>query len=149
MERRYDQAVLQAQKSLSLQPDYFIAHSDLGMIYAQTGSFSDSIAEAQKAVKLSDARRPGYSYAAAGKKSEARKIAADLGGNLDKHFVCPFEIGTIYIRLGEKDESFRWLNRAYEERSICISGMKFDPRLDPIRSDPRYDTLVRRLNFPQ
>jgi len=46
-------------------------------------------------------------------------------------------------------ESFRWLNRAYEERSICISGIKFDPRLDPIRPDPRYDALVRKLNFPQ
>jgi eukaryotic-like serine/threonine-protein kinase len=150
---RYDQAVLQAQKSLSLQPDYFIAHLYLGMIYAQTGPPSEAIAEAQKAVQLSDSPLTqgvlGYSYAAAGKKSEARKIAADLGGNLDKHFVCPFEIGTIYIRLGEKDESFRWLNRAYEERSICISGMKFDPRLDPIRSDPRYDNLVRQVNFPQ
>jgi TolB-like protein/Flp pilus assembly protein TadD len=151
-ERRYDQAVLQAQKSLSLQPDYFIAHSYLGMIYAQSGRASEAVAEAQKGVQLSGSPLAeavlGYSYATAGKKSEARKIAADLQGHLDKRFVCPFEIGTIYIRLGEKDESFRWLNRAYEERSICISGMKFDPRLDPIRSDPRYDALVRQLNFP-
>lgn len=150
--RHYDQAVLHAQKSLSLQPDYFIAHSYLGMIYAQTGSYSEATAEAQKGVKLSDSPLArgvlGYSYAASGNKSEALKIAADLQGNLDKHFVCPFEIGTIYIRLGEKDESFRWLNRAYEERSICISGMKFDPRLDPVRSDPRYATLVRQVNFP-
>jgi serine/threonine protein kinase len=150
--RHYDQAVLHAQKSLSLQPDYFIAHSYLGMIYAQTGSSSEAIAEAQKGVQLSDSPLArgvlGYSYAASGNKSDALKIAADLKGNLDKHFVCPFEIGTIYIRLGEKDESFRWLNRAYEERSICISGMKFDPRLDPVRSDPRYETLVRQVNFP-
>jgi serine/threonine protein kinase len=151
--RHYDQAVLQAQKSVSLQPDYFIAHSYLGMIYAQTGSISEAIVEAQKGVQLSDSPLArgvlGYSYATAGKKSEARKIAADLQGHFDERFVCPFEIGTIYIRLGEKEESFRWLDRAYEERSICISGMKFDPRLDPIRSDPRYDTMVRKLNFPQ
>jgi len=152
-ERRYDQAVVQAQKSLSLQPDYFIAHLYLGMIYAQSGRVSEAVAEAQKAVQLSGSPLAeavlGYSYATAGQKSEALKIAADLQGRFDKRFVCPFEIGTIYIRLGEKEESFRWLDRAYEERSICISGMKFDPRLDPIRSDPRYDTLVRKLNFPR
>ena len=150
--RRYDQAVLQAQKSLLLQPDYFIAHSYLGMIYAQTGSYSEAIAEAQKGVQLSDSPVArgvlGYAYATAGNKSQAQKIAAALQGNFDEHFVCPFEIGTIYIRLGEKDVSFRWLNRAYEERSICISGMKYDPRLDPIRSDARYEALVRQVNFP-
>ncbi len=153
MARRYDQAVLQAQKSLSLQPDYFIGHLYLGLIYAQTGRSSESVAEAQKGAQLSDSPLAqgilGYSYAAAGKKSEARKIVADLQGNLDKRFLCPYEIGTIYVRLGETDESFRWLNRAYEERSICISSVKFDPRLDPIRSDPRYEPLVRQLNFPQ
>jgi eukaryotic-like serine/threonine-protein kinase len=152
MGRRYDQALLQAQKSLSLQPDYFIAHAYLGLIYAQTGRSSESVAEAQKGVQLSGSPMAqgvlGYSYAAAGRKSEAKKIAADLQGNLDKHFLCPYEIGTIYVRLGEPDESFHWLNRAYEERSVCISSVKFDPRLDPIRSDPRYEPLVRQLNFP-
>jgi len=153
MERRYDQGVLQAQKSLSLQPDYFIAHSFLGMIYAETGRPTDAIAEAQKAVQLSDSPLAkgvlGYGYAAAGRKSEARKVAADLEGNLNKHYLCPYEIGTIYVRLGDKDQSFRWLNQAYDARAICISSTKFDPRLDPIRSDPRYETLVQRIGFPQ
>ena len=152
LERRYDQAVLQAQKSLSLQPDFFIAHSFLGLIYAQTGHSPEAVAEAQKGAQLSDSQLAqgflGYTYAAAGKKSEARKIAADLQANMARRFVCPYEIGTIYLWLGENDESFRWLQKAYDERSICISSMKFDPRLDPIRSDPRYESLIHQVGFP-
>ena len=99
--RRVDQAVLQAQKSLSLQPDYFIAHSYLGMIYAQTGSYSEAIRRSAEGGATE--RRPvargvlGYAYATAGNKSQAQKIAAALQGNFDEHFVCPFEIGTIYV----------------------------------------------------
>lgn len=69
----------------------------------------------------------GYVYAAAGQKREALKVVEDLIANIKTRFVCPYEIGTTYLSLGQKDKAFLWFEKAYEERSICIDGMKFDP----------------------
>jgi eukaryotic-like serine/threonine-protein kinase len=151
--RRYDQGVEQAQKAIELQPDFFAAHSWLALIYAQMGRFPEAVAEAQKGAQLSDSPLAkgflGDTYAAAGQKREARKVVEGLIANIKTRFVCPYEIGTTYLSLGEKDEAFLWFEKAYEERSVCVYGMKFDPRLDSIRSDPRYQSIVRRVGFPQ
>src|SRR5215469_394380 len=151
--RRYDQGVEQAQKAIELQPDYFLAHSNLALIYAQMGRLPKAVVEAQKGTQLSDSPLAkgflGYAYAAAGQKREARSVVEELIANIKSRFVCPFEIGTTYLSLGQKDEAFLWFEKAYEERSICIFTMKFDPRLDSIRSDPRYKNIIRRVAFPQ
>jgi eukaryotic-like serine/threonine-protein kinase len=150
--RQYDDAVEQARKAIELEPDYFLAHMWLGLSYVQMGRLSEAVAETQKGAQLSDSPLAravmGYAFAVAGRRSEARKIADELAAKRGQNYLCPFEIGTIHISLGEKDEAFRWLERAYDERSDCIPGLKFDPRLDPIRSDPRYQDLVRRVGFP-
>jgi serine/threonine protein kinase/tetratricopeptide (TPR) repeat protein len=151
--REYDRALEQAQKALELEPDFSLAHTWLGLIYAQMGRFPEAVAEAQKGAQLNDSPLIqailGYTYAAAGKRSEAHKIAEELAAKRAERYVCPYEIGTIHLGLGEKDEAFRWYERAYDERSACIPLLKFDPRLDPIRTDPRYQDLIRRIGFPQ
>jgi tetratricopeptide (TPR) repeat protein len=151
--RRYDQGVEQAHKAIELQPDFFVAHSNLALIYAQMGRLPEAVTEAQKGTQLSDSPLAkgvlGFTYAAAGKELEARKVVDELVANIKTRFVCPFEIGTTYLALGQKDKAFLWIEKAYEERSICIFSMKFDPRLDPIRSDPRYQDIIRRLSFPE
>jgi tetratricopeptide (TPR) repeat protein len=116
------------------------------------GRFPEAVVEAQKATQLSNSPLAkgflGYVYAAAGKEREARRVVDDLIADIKPRFVCPYEIGTTYLSLGRKDEAFAWFEMAYEERSICIFTMKFDPRLDSIRSDPRYQSIVRRVRFP-
>jgi len=151
--RRYDEAVEQAHKAIELQPDFFLAHSNLAMVYVQMGRLPEAVTEAQKGSQLSESPLAkgvlGYAYAAAGNELEAWKVADELVANIKARFVCPFEIGTTYLRLGQKYEAFLWFEKAYEERSICIFTMKFDPRLDPIRADPRYHSIIRRVAFPQ
>jgi hypothetical protein len=88
-------------------------------------------------------------YAAAGRTQEARKTIKQLEADFRNHFVCPYEIGTIHLWLGEKNEAFRWYEKAYDERSICMSLMKHDPRLHPVRSNPRDESLIRRVGLPQ
>jgi len=150
--RQYGRAVEQAQKAIELEPDYFLAHTNMGLSYVQMGRLSEAVAETQKGAQLSDSPMArvimGYAFAVAGRRSEARKIAEELAAKRGQNYLCPFEIGTIHLSLGEQDEAFRWLERAYDERSYCTAGLKFDPRLDPIRSDPRYQDLVRRVGFP-
>jgi serine/threonine protein kinase/TolB-like protein/Flp pilus assembly protein TadD len=148
-----DRAVEQAQKAIEVQPDYFFAHTWLGVIYAQMGRLSEAVAEAEKGAQLTDSPLVhaflGYTYAAAGKKAEARKIAEELAAKRAQRYVCPYEIGTIYLTLGEKNEAFRWYEKAYEERSLCVPLMKFDPRLDSVHADARFQDLIRRVGFPQ
>ena len=122
------------------------------MTYAQMGRLPDAVAETEKGAQLTDSPLIqaflGYADAAAGKKTEARKIAEELAAKRQQRYVCPYEIGTIHLYLGEKDEAFKWYEKAYQERSLCIPIMKFDPRLDPIHADPRYQDLIRRVGFP-
>ena len=152
LKRDYPNSVAAAQKSLALEPNFFLAHSYLGLTYVQMGRMQDAVAEATKGVELSDSPLAngfrGYVYAAAGKKSEARRVASDLVAHYQSRFVCPFEIGMTYLYLGQKDEAFTWIEKAYQQRSICIPSIKFDPRLDPIRSDPRLQAILARVNFP-
>jgi TolB-like protein/Flp pilus assembly protein TadD len=149
---RYDRSVEQLRKALELEPDFYLAHTWLGLAYAQMGRLPDAVAEAQKGAQLNGSPLIraflGYTYAAAGKKSEARKIAEELAAEREQRYVCPFEIGTIHLWLGEKDEAFRWFEKGYDERSFCMPLIKFDPRLDPVHADPRYQDLIRRVGFP-
>jgi len=150
--RQDNRAVDQYRKAIELEPDYFLAHTWLGVAYAHMGRLPEAVAETQKGAQLSDSPLAraimGYAFALAGRRSEARKVADELAAKRGQNYLCPYEIGTIYIALGQKDETFRWLERAYDERSNCIPALKFDSRLDPIRSDPRYQDLVRRVGFP-
>jgi tetratricopeptide (TPR) repeat protein len=148
---QYDRAVEQAQKGIEVQPDCPFCHSWLGLIYVQMGRLPEAVAEAEKGAQLTDSPLIhaflGYTYAAAGKKAEALKIAEQLAAMRAQRYVCPYEIGTIHLTLGERDEAFRWYEQAYEERSICMPLIKFDPRLDAIHADPRYQDLIRRMNL--
>ena len=148
-----DRAVEQAQKAIEVQPDYVFAHTWLGVIYAQMGRLPEAVAEAENGARLTDSPLIhaflGYTYAAAGKKAEARKIAEELAAKRGQRYVCPYEIGTIYLTLGDKNEAFRWYEKAYEERSLCVPLMKFDPRLDSVHADARFQDLIRRIGFPQ
>jgi hypothetical protein len=65
-----------------------------------------------------------------------------------RRYVCPYEIGTAYIPLGKKDEALRLMEDGYRIRSQCMVFLKVDPRLDPIRSDPRFQDLMRRVGLP-
>jgi serine/threonine-protein kinase len=151
--RQDDRAVDQLRKAIELEPDYFLAHTWLGVVYAHMGRLPEAVAETQKGAQLSDSPLAravmGYAYALAGRSSEARKVADELAAKRGQNYLCPYEIGTIYVGLGQKDEAFRWLERAYDERSYCIPALKFDTRLDPIRSDPRLEDLIRRVGFPE
>jgi TolB-like protein/DNA-binding winged helix-turn-helix (wHTH) protein/Flp pilus assembly protein TadD len=153
LSRDYARAEEQAKRAIELEPDYFLAHSYLGLVYAEMGRAKEAVAEAEKAASLTDSPLiegfMGYTYAASGKKEAARKIAKDLVKKRASEYVCAFEIGTIHLRLGEREQAFPWFEKAFDEKSLCITSIKFDPRLDPVRDDPRLKILVERAGFPK
>jgi len=91
----------------------------------------------------------GHAYAASGKREEAQKVIGGLKQLAKQRYVSSYYIALIYTGLGEKDSAFAWLESAYKERSDLLIYLKVEPRLDNLRSDPRFADLVRRVGLPQ
>ena len=150
--RDYSQSLEQLRKTLDLDKNFALAHVFLGQVYEQNKMFEEAIAEFQKGSDLSDGStyaraRLGYAYAVAGKASEAQKVLGELKYLSNRKYVSAYDIALIHLGLGEKDQAFAWLERAYEERCPTLEFLKVEPSLDPLRSDPRFADLLRRMNL--
>ncbi|HEX8087293.1 MAG TPA: winged helix-turn-helix domain-containing protein [Blastocatellia bacterium] len=147
---RNDEAIDHCKKLLDVDPNFFPAYRYLGLAYEQKGMYPEAISEFEKGVKLSDSPLMiallGHAYAASGNKVEAKRILAVLGRQKQK-YVSPYTVSAIYAGLGERDEAFRWLERAYGERDIWLMNLKVDPVFKSFRSDPRLAGLLQRLGL--
>lgn len=150
--RRYDEAIEQLRAVIAMDPGHYQAYWFLGHTYAANKQFAEAIAAAQKAVELSE-RAPGalgmlgLSYGLAGKKTEATQILNELLELNKNRYVTPAALANVYLGLGDKDNAFVWLEKAYQERSNYLAYLKVFPLLDPIRSDPRFTDLVQRVGL--
>ena len=150
--RRYPEAIERARIVFDLDPNNANAHALLSLVYVEMGRRAEALAEALKGIQDSDSplniATAGTALAALGEEARARKVLEDLKRIAAQRYTCPYEIGLIHVGLGEKDEGFRWLEKGYNERSICMMYTKQDPRMMPLHGDPRYEDLLRRLAFP-
>ena len=154
LSRQYGQAITQLHEALDLFPNDPMALSRLGRNYEQKGMFTEAIGEAERAVTLSPdfiehLWMLGHAYAVAGKTAEARKVLDDLHALAKKQYVLPFGFAVIHTGLGENDEALEWLERAYQDGNGWMAFLQVVPWLDPLRSDPRFQDLLRRMNFPE
>jgi len=152
--RQYDQALEELRKAVELGPDFPVAHSYLGRVYIEKGMLQAALAEFEKAVALSG-RDPyyvsflGYGQARAGNRVEAEKLIAELKELSKRRFIPSSFVALVYVGLGDKDQAFAWLEKAYEEREMRMIVLKASPTYDSLRSEPRFQALLRRMNFPQ
>jgi len=151
--RQYDQAMEQFRKVLDMDPnssEATEAHGGLGWIYERKGMYEEALAELSK-MSESEYRTAffGWVYASSGKKSEAQSVIGELKAQSQTQYISPYLIATIYARLGDKDQALRWLEEGYEKRDNWMVWIKVDPRLDPLRSDPRFTDLLNRVGLPQ
>lgn len=150
--RQYDQAIEQGRKTVELDANVPLAHYILGQAYEQRSMYEEAIAEFQKAISLSEANPEmlmglGYAYAVAGKKGEGRRLLDKLAALSKQRYVSPFYMAVMYLGLGDKEGALRWLEKAYEERSAELAYLHVEPWFDPLRTDPRFQDLLRRMNF--
>ena len=151
--RKYDQAIEQLRKTLELDSNFTSAHGLLGMAYVQKSMYKESLAEFEKELAISHGNTQalselGHAYAVAGRKAEAQKVLGQLNEISKQKFVPATYRAIIYAGLEDKDKAFEWLEKGYDERSIGEGGMIIvDPGFDPLRSDPRYKDLLRRMNL--
>jgi eukaryotic-like serine/threonine-protein kinase len=152
--RNYDQAIDQFQKTLELDPNFLPPHNFLPAAYEQKGMFEEAIAGFQRAITVqhgagADNALAGlaHTYAVSGRKTEARKLLAELQRLSEQRYVPATSVALVYTGLGEKDKAFTWLDKAVEEHSFTLAYVKMEPRFDPLRSDPRFADLLHRINL--
>jgi tetratricopeptide (TPR) repeat protein len=152
---RYDEAIEVSQKGVQLDPNFWLVHDVLGLAYLQKGRFREGIEELKKARELvSDAiAEPaaslGYAYAVSGDRAKAKGLIAELENKLKQSLVSSFLIAEVYAALGEKDEAFRRLEKAYEEKSFYLLFLPLSPLFDNLRPDPRFHELIQKLGQPK
>jgi serine/threonine protein kinase/Flp pilus assembly protein TadD len=153
MARRYERALLESQTVVERQPDFGYARAVLGLSYAENSRYAEAVTEAQRATRLDDSpfilALLAQVHALSGNKSQAIRVLEDLEQLSKKRYVCSYEVATAYVLLREKDRAFRWFDKAVEDRSDCMVVLAVDPRLDSLRSDPRFQDLLRRVGLPQ
>ncbi len=146
---RYDQAIDHFRRGLASEPTFFANYQNLGAVYIETGAYDDGIAAYKKAIELGASSQVkadlAHAYAVSGQVAETKKILDELIGRSTKTYISPFDVARVYVGLGDHDQAFAWLEKAYDERTRPMLSIKIDPRLDPLRSDPRFDSLIRRM----
>jgi tetratricopeptide (TPR) repeat protein len=153
---QFDRAIEQWRKTLELDPNFSLAHYNLGMGYVQKGMYEEAIGAYRKAITLGEEQtgylaQLAYAYARAGQKAEALRILAKLNERSKREYVPSSCLALLHLGLGNKEQAFELLQKAYQERDSGLpSFLKLEPFWwKPLRSDPRFQDLLRRINFPE
>jgi len=152
--RKYDLALEQGRNTEELDANFAAAHLLLGENYVQVGLHDQGLTELQTAASLSG-NSPLYlaqvavAFASAGKKTEALQIVAQLQSISSTRYVSPYGLAQIYAALSDKEATFKWLQLAYDDRAVWISYLAVDPVFDSVRSDQRFQDLLRRVHLMQ
>lgn len=152
--REYDQAIEQYGQTLEMDPNNQPARFRLGLAYVQKGMLDQAIAELERAVSLSgrNARHVaflGYAYALSGNRGKAQQLLTELQVRSRQTYVCPYDMAIIHLGLGDKERALEGLEKTDQERDDWFLQLKVEPVMDNLRSDPRFQDLVRRVGLPQ
>jgi TolB-like protein/Tfp pilus assembly protein PilF len=150
--REYDRAIEQYRAALDMDPNFSSAHLWLAQVYEQRGLFDEALVELEAGCRLYGdsvyaAARLGQGYALAGKKDEARAVLNHLTQCSTQKYVSPHDIAMIHVGLNENDRAFEWLGKAMEERSVGLGYLNVEPQWDALRSDPRFQQLLRQIGL--
>ena len=154
--RQYDRAIDLYQQTLARFPTFVRARWDLGRAYFDKGQYQRAIAEFEEALRLSGQNAAGsatsraelaQALARGGRRNEALQMST-YEAERASGYGSAFNIARIYVALDDKDQAFRWLERAYRGRDADMILLKVLPTFDPIRKEPRFQDLLRRMGFP-
>jgi tetratricopeptide (TPR) repeat protein len=147
---RYDQAIELFQGALTIEPRFGLAHQGLGVAYLLKGMHSEAIAELKAANDLMRGPKRmallGYAYGVAGERDEANRILNDFLVQFQQGPFPALSIAQVYIGLGDKDRAFEWLDKAVDQRDLDLT-LQWDSPYEPLRADPRYVILLRRMKL--
>jgi eukaryotic-like serine/threonine-protein kinase len=149
---QYDMTVEQCQKDIEISPTVGWFHSVLALVALDRHQPQKALEEARKGAEMETSpfnlQVLGVIEASLGMRNDALQIIDTLKKRSKNEYVCLFELGVIYARLNDKDSAFQYLNKAYDDRDVCVPWLESDPQLVNLHSDPRFRELARRVGFP-
>jgi serine/threonine protein kinase/Tfp pilus assembly protein PilF len=149
--RRYDQAMEQLRKTIDMDPNFAEAHFQIAMVYEQKRMYAEAISEFEKSTELFQDRTMrawvGRVFARSGRRAEAERVISEMKEMASKQYVSPYPMATIYAALGDKDRAFEYLEKVYDEHSYYVVWLNIDSAFDGLRSDARFQDLLRRVGL--
>jgi adenylate cyclase len=148
---KFEAARQQARKAADLEPTFFFPLDILGWIDIEAGKISNAIPELQKATTMDSptwvAAWLGYAYGASGDRAHAMAEIAELNKRSLHGYIDPFNLAIVYLGMGDRDRALDSLEKAYAAHSQFLGWLKMDRIFDPLRSEPRFIALLKKLNF--
>jgi eukaryotic-like serine/threonine-protein kinase len=150
--RDYERAIEALQRAVQGEPNFWVFHSMLGQTYLAMGRMADATSQFERTKSLSPeiprgTAMLGFAYGKTGRQAEAQRLVDEMLSLSQKRYVSPALIAIVQIGLGNKDKAFDWLDKACTDRSDWMIFLSTDPLFDPLRTDPRFGNLLRRVGF--
>jgi len=150
--REYERALEELEKSKEIFPEHAINYYRMGQVYTQLGRYEEAISSYEHGFEVTGqsgelSTTLAYIYSLSGKRAEAQKRLSNIIEYSKQNFVSPISIARVYVGLGEKEEAFFWLEKGYSQNDAQLIYLKIDPTFDPLRSDPRYTQLLRKIGL--
>jgi len=154
LSRHADEAIEQCRRTIELDPNYAAAYAVLGGVFAAKGMYKEALPPTQQAATLTRGAalalaNVGYVRARLGQREEARRVLQQLAAASKERYTPGLAFAIVHVGLGENDQALNWLEKAYEERFNRLAYLRREPVWDPLRPDPRFTDLLRRINLPQ
>ena len=151
--RKFDAAIAEARAGLELESNNHLLYYNLGWTLAAQGRYDEAVEALRQAAILAPGDPTaqvifGWALGLGGRRQEALAIRTDLERRRTEEYFSNFFMAMISVGLGESDQAISWLERAAEEREGLMPFLNRWPPLDPLRSDPRFEALLQRMNFP-
>jgi tetratricopeptide (TPR) repeat protein len=150
--RDYPMAVQFARQAIVVDPDFWIAQLHLAQVYVEMGENDLALAALNNSGKLGVNSKVialrGYVFARMGRTEEAHDVMNALLSISKERYLPPYSMAIVHMGLGQHDEAMQWLERCYDARDVHVIFLPIDPKWDPLRSDPRFCSLLQRCGFP-
>jgi DNA-binding winged helix-turn-helix (wHTH) protein/TolB-like protein/Flp pilus assembly protein TadD len=147
----YDKALDRLQKTIDLEPHFWLSHLLISRVYTEKGMHSEAVAEAKKAAELSGNSQShayrAYALARWGKLTEARVVLNELLKSATDTYVPPYNIAIAYLAVGEKEKALDYLEKGFAETDVRMAFLKVEPQWDPLRSETRFVALLKRMGI--
>jgi serine/threonine-protein kinase len=148
--RRYDEVITESEKLLEREPGFPWAYLMAALAHVEKGDFQPALANLEK-VPVSEnstfTALAAHIRAASGDRKTAEQLIANFKKVSESRFVCAYEVAHAYVKLGDKDKAFEWLEKGREQRADCMVWLATEPWMDPLRNDPRYHKLVSLIGL--
>ena len=149
--RNYSEVIALSSRAVELDPNYWLAYAVQGLAYEKLGQVDRAIATLERARSRDDSPTTlemlGGAYAAAGRNADAEKVLVELTEQANVHYVCPYEVATLYAGLKKTDQALEWLEKGYADHADCMPWIATDAKFDALRDHAQFRDLVSRIGL--